>query len=283
MSLASHLLKHLVIHELGSVPWALSTVSRDGNGKPCFSPSNGMGMPLEFNVSHQAGLVPLVASASPEVEVGIDVVCVNERSDDATILKDGLFAWIDMHAEVFSRHEVHYMKYDAENLSLPIKIDAEGNSKDVIAKCQRRDEQVSWTTSSGTLQELNADVIIDAKLRRFYAFWCLREAYIKMTGEALLAPWLGDLEFRKFKVPAANEEASIDDSDLLLGETTSEFEIYFKGEHVENVTIELRALGRNYMVGTAARNKDGDVVMRKFPGFVNLTLDDIVARTGAFN
>ena len=111
----------------------------------------------------------------------------------------------------------------------------------------------------------------------------LREAYIKMTGEALLAPWLGDLEFRKFKVPAANEEASIDDSDLLLGETTSEFEIYFKGEHVENVTIELRALGRNYMVGTAARNKDGDVVMRKFPGFVNLTLDDIVARTGAFN
>ena len=188
MSLASHLLKHLVIHELGSVPWALSTVSRDGNGKPCFSPSNGMGTPLEFNVSHQAGLVPLVASASPEVEVGIDVVCVNERSDDATILKDGLFAWIDMHAEVFSRHEVHYMKYDAENLSLPIKIDAEGNSKDVIAKCQRRDEQVFWTTSSGTLQELNADVIIDAKLRRFYAFWCLREAYIKMTGEALLAP-----------------------------------------------------------------------------------------------
>ncbi|KFZ11380.1 hypothetical protein V502_07572 [Pseudogymnoascus sp. VKM F-4520 (FW-2644)] len=283
MSLASHLLKHLVIHELGSVPWALSTVSRDKNGKPCFSPTNGIGKPLEFNVSHQAGLVPLIACASPEVEVGIDIVCVNERSDNATIRKDGLFAWIDMHAEVFSRHEIHYMKYDAENLCLPIQIDVGGKAHNAIVNCQWRDEKVSWTTSSGALQELDADMIIDAKLRRFYAFWCLREAYIKMTGEALLAPWLRDLEFRKFKVPAANKKAALDDSDLLLGEITTEFETYFKGEQVENVTMELRALGRNYMVGTAVRNKDGEVALRKFPGFVNLTLDDIVTRTSEFN
>ncbi|KFY18697.1 hypothetical protein V493_08409 [Pseudogymnoascus sp. VKM F-4281 (FW-2241)] len=285
MSLASHLLKHLAIHELGSVPWAQSTVSKDENGKPCYSPSNGVGKAIEFNVSHQAGLVPLIACANPEVEVGIDVVCVNERSDNPTIRKDGLFAWIDMHAEVFSRHEVHYMKYDAEDLclSLPIQIDVEGKAKDAIANCQWRDELVSWTTSSGAFQELNSDAIVDAKLRRFFAFWCLREAYIKMTGEALLAPWLRDLEFRKFKVPAANKEAAPDDSDLLLGDVTTDFEIYFKGEHVENVTMELRALGRNYMIGTAARNKDGEVALRKFPGFVNLDLDDIVERAGVFN
>ncbi|KFY79447.1 hypothetical protein V499_01576 [Pseudogymnoascus sp. VKM F-103] len=283
MSLASHLLKHLVIHELGSVPWALSTVSRDENGKPCFYPSNGVGKALEFNVSHQAGLVPLIACANPEVEVGIDVVCVNERSDNATIRKDGLFTWIDMHSDVFSPHEVHYMKYNAENLSLPLQIDVGGKALDGIANCQRRDESVSWTTNSGALQKLDADIIIDAKLRRFFAFWCLREAYIKMTGEALLAPWLRDLEFRKFTVPTANKEAPHDDSDLLLGDTTKEFEIYFKGEHVENVTMELRALGRNYMVGTAVRNKDRGVTLRKFPGFINLTLEDIVARTGTFN
>ncbi|OBT61277.1 hypothetical protein VE03_09373 [Pseudogymnoascus sp. 23342-1-I1] len=283
MSLASQLVKHLVIHELGSVPWALSTISRDENGKPCFYPSNGVGKTLEFNVSHQAGLVPLIACPSPAVEVGIDVVCVNERSDNATIRKDGLFAWIDMHAEVFSRQEIHYMKYDTENLSLPMQIDIGGKAKDAIANCQRRDELASYSTSSGVLQELDTDMIIDAKLRRFYAFWCLREAYVKMTGEALLAPWLQDLEFRKFKVPAANKEAALDDSDLLLGEITTEFEIYFKGKHVENVTIELRALGHNYMVGTAVRNKDGKVTLRKFPGFTSLTLDDIVARTGAFN
>jgi 4'-phosphopantetheinyl transferase len=104
-----------------------------------------------------------------------------------------------------------------------------------------------------------------------------------MTGEALLAPWLRDLEFRKFKVPAANKEALLDDSDLLLGETTTEFDIYFKGEHVENVTMELQSLGCNYMVGTAVRNKDRGITLRKFPGFTNLTLGDIVARTGAFN
>lgn len=283
MSLASQLLKHLVIHELGSVPWALSTVSRDGNGKPCFYASNGVGKTLEFNVSHQAGLVPLIACASPDVEVGIDVVCVNERGDNSTIRKDGLFTWIDMHADVFSRQEVHYMKYDTENLSLPVQIDMGGKAQDAIANCQRRGEPALWTTRSSALQELDADMIIEAKLRRFYAFWCLREAYIKMTGEALLAPWLQDLEFRKFKVPAANAKAALDDSDLLLGETTTEFEIYFKGEHVENVTMELRALGRNYMVGTAARNKDGKVRLRKFPGFTNLGLNDIVARTGTFN
>ncbi|KFY00114.1 hypothetical protein O988_03513 [Pseudogymnoascus sp. VKM F-3808] len=283
MSLASHLLKHLVIHELGSVPWEQSTISRDANKKPCFSPSNGMGKPLEFNVSHQAGLVPLVACAGHTVEVGIDVVCVNERSDNAIISKDGLFAWIDMHAEVFSRAEVQYMKYDVESLTLPIEIDVEEKGRDAIARCQLREETVSWTTSSGAPRELDANVIIDAKLRRFYAFWCLREAYVKMTGEALLAPWLGDLEFRKFKVPAANEKAALDDSDLLLGETTTEFHIYFQGKRVKNVTMELRALGRNYMVGTAARNKDGEAGLRKFPGFVNLTLNDIVARTGAVN
>lgn len=285
MSLTSHLLKHLAIHELGGVPWALSTISRDQNGKPCFSPSNGAGKVLEFNVSHQAGLVPLIACASPEVEVGIDVVCVNERSDNATIRKNGLFEWIDMHAEVFSRYEVRYMKYDTESLPLPssLQIDLEGRANDAIANCQRLDGLVSWTTSDGALQELNANVIIDAKLRRFYAFWCLREAYVKMTGEALLAPWLGDLEFRKFKVPAANKDAALDDSDLLLGEITTEFEIYFKGEQVENVTMELRALGRNYMVGTAVRNKNGELALRKLPDFVNLSLDDIFVRADAFN
>ncbi|KFY34954.1 hypothetical protein V494_06329 [Pseudogymnoascus sp. VKM F-4513 (FW-928)] len=285
MSLVSHLLKHLAIHELGSVPWALSTVSRDGHGKPCFYPSNGVGKALEFNVSHQAGLVPLVACASTEVEVGIDVVCVNERSDNATIRKDGLFAWIDMHADVFSRHEVHYMKYDVENLSLslPEQIEVTEKAQDAIANCQRRGEPIFWVTSSGTPQEVDTDVVVEAKLRRFFAYWCLREAYIKMTGEALLAPWLGDLEFRKVKVPKANKEAALDDSDLLLGDVTTEFEVYFKGERVENVTMELRALGRNYMVGTCVRNKDGEFAQQKFPGFVNLTLDDIVARARELN
>jgi 4'-phosphopantetheinyl transferase len=280
MSLASQLLKHLVIHELGGVSWNESTATRDANGKPCYVPNNGRGNPLEFNVSHQAGLVPLVASASPAVEVGIDVVCVNERLDNDTLCKGGFFAWVDMHASVFSQSEVDYMKYDVETLSLPIVIDVEGNGKNAIANCQKRDEAVSWTSNSGVFQKLDANVIIDAKLRRFFAFWGLREAYIKMTGEALVAPWLQELEFRRFKVPMANKSAPLDDSDLLLGEITTEFDIYFKGERVENVTMELRALGCNYMVATAARNKDGRIVHRNFPGFLNLTLNDIIARSG---
>jgi len=50
--------------------------------------------------------------------------------------------------------------------------------------------------------------LIASKLRNFYAHWCLKEAYIKMTGEALLAPWLRDLEFRNVRPPAAASSLS---------------------------------------------------------------------------
>lgn len=283
MSLASHLLKHLVLTELGGVPWDLSLVTRDSNGKPGFSPSNGLGRPVEFNVSHQAGLVPLIACASRDVEVGIDVVCVNERSDNRTIQEEGFSAWIDLHADVFAPSEVHYMKFDSENLSLPIDIDAQRYGRYAISNCQRRDVKVLWTNDAGDVQELDANVIIDAKLRRFYAFWCLREAYIKMTGEALLAPWLRKLEFRQFKVPKANIHSPLDDSDLHVGEITTEFDIYFNGNRVENVNMELRALGCNYMVASAIRSKDGKAAMRSFPGFSTLSVEEILNRTRTFN
>ncbi|RMZ82185.1 hypothetical protein DV738_g1800, partial [Chaetothyriales sp. CBS 135597] len=40
-----------------------------------------------------------------------------------------------------------------------------------------------------------AAATIQSRLRRFYAFWALKEAYIKMVGEGLLADWLTKLEF----------------------------------------------------------------------------------------
>jgi 4'-phosphopantetheinyl transferase len=99
---------------------------------------------------------------------------------------------------------------------------------------------------------LESNAIIDAKLRRFYACWCLREAYIKMTGEALLAPWLKELEISDVIPPSA--KTGIEEKESLEeGEVVRDFTIHFKGKPVTNVKMELVALGKDFMVGGAVR------------------------------
>ncbi len=53
----------------------------------------------------------------------------------------------------------------------------------------------------GEVMQVASNDVIEAKLRRFYTFWALKEAYVKMTGDALLADWLRVLEFRKVRAP----------------------------------------------------------------------------------
>lgn len=91
---------------------------------------------------------------------------------------------------------------------------------------------------------------VDVRLRYFYALWCLREAYVKMTGEALLADWLKALEFRDFRPPdpAAGAEG---DEELVPGEVVGDIEVWRDGKRQEDVRMELRAFGRGYMVGVA--------------------------------
>jgi 4'-phosphopantetheinyl transferase len=259
MSLASHLLKHLIITKFASLSsWSESVISRDGHGKPCFLPAPEM----DFNVSHQAGIVSLIAVVGlkkngGKVEVGTDVVCVNERlvQDYAHIEKDGFFEWVDIHGDVFSDGEVSYMKLAPVPLALSGEIT--GFGKDAVSRCQWRNAKVGVKVQ-GQGEEgeksvvVDSNDIIDAKLRRFYACWCLREAYIKMTGEALLAPWLKELEISDVKAPGASTLIT-DEASLKDGETESDFTIHFKGKRVTNAKMELVALGKEFMVGAAVR------------------------------
>lgn len=265
MSLASCLLKHLAITKLYNVPWSESTISRDKNGKPCYLPKT-----IDFNVSHQAGLVTLVAG---NFDLGTDIVCVNERDDLGRIEKEGFFEWVDVHADVFSPEEVQYMKLDSSNLGLE-HLGLSGYGRDAIARCQHRNKTVTWT-SEGQSHSIESNVIIDAKLRRFYAAWCLREAYVKMTGEALLAEWLQKLEFRHFK--AADPGAGVTDPSLEVGEVLTQFDIFLKGKKVDNVVMELRAIGQDYMIATAGRRSENTELI-EFPGYTSLDLEkDIYA------
>ncbi|KAH8662312.1 phosphopantetheinyl transferase [Xylariales sp. PMI_506] len=224
MSLASQLLKHFVVSKTAGIPWLETKLSRDANKKPVFVSSTGE-QPVSFNVTHQAGIVALAAVAgypatSGAVDVGTDVVCVSERRDrdHKMIREQGWATFIDMHADVFGREETRDIK---EN---PLS----GAPPDVLRGSEERK--------------------VDFQLRRFYALWCLREAYVKMTGEALLAPWLHDLNFRDLRAPAP-------------GEAIPRHDIAFKGAKVTDANVCLRSLGDDYMTCTAlrtpARKEDG--------------------------
>lgn len=279
MSLASALLKHYAVARLAGVPWRDTPITRDARTKPVYvDPATGR-QPVAFNVSHQAGVVALVAVAGyqppppprddvgfgerqekeeeeeqeeQQVQVGVDVVCTSERRerDQGMILREGWAAFVDMHADVFAPGEVAYLKH--------------------------------WVPSAVAVPEQ----VADGKLRAFYALWALREAYVKLTGEALLAPWLRELEFRDFRAPRPTERWEVPARD---GEEREEDEgddaqvirktdIRFRGKRVEDVNMCLRSMGPDYMIATAVRtpgNKEDGLGWRLGP-YEILSLEEIL-------
>lgn len=93
--------------------------------------------------------------------------------------------------------------------------------------------------------------LIEARLRRFYTFWALKEAYIKMTGEALLAGWLRELEFGNVIAPGVAEEGS-------WGEVERGVQVCFRGRKVEGLRVEVVGFGREYVVAMVGRGLDGE-------------------------
>lgn len=282
MSLASHLLKHLIITKYCNVPWSRSAISRDANGKPCFIPSDDSAEHgvIDFNVSHQAGIVSLIASIGfkEKVHVGTDVVCADERLklDYAHIDKSGFFDWVDMHGDVFAESELNHMKLSP----VPIEIDGKevklrGFGNDALSRCQWRNAQVkvSYEDAEGAkAAEIGGDVVISKKLRRFYAMWCLRETYVKMTGEALLAPWLKDLEIAHVQPPAAKRDIQ-DTNSFEVGEVRKNFVIFFHGKKVNDVKMELTAFGTNYMVGGSIRMPKGEQSSIALADWIHLNIE----------
>jgi 4'-phosphopantetheinyl transferase len=204
MALVSRLLKRYAISRFCAVPWNEATAFPDANTKPVFRKSDGT-EPLLFNVTHQDGLVMLfgIYNPPPGLAIGVDIVSPSERRgrDHETLSKEGWESYVDIHADVFSPKEV------------------------TVLKALNFDRQ----TEQGK----------DRLLRWFYALWCLREAYIKMTGEALLASWLKDLEIRGFGPPE-------DIKDGVEG-------AWMYGKQVEGVEIRLEDVLDGFMVSSVVR------------------------------
>ncbi|KAK2625948.1 hypothetical protein QTJ16_005260 [Diplocarpon rosae] len=293
---------------LSSVPSPSSPPARAGAQNP----------QLSFNVSHQAGLVSLIGAVgfSRPVDVGTDIVCVSERAahDDAYIAAQGFFAWIDMHADVFSTPELSSMKLGPLALEhlLEALVPGRRNTRiggyglDAISRCQRPGDVLRLPVSydgdgfgDGRVTSTRHDSIaikgsevLALKKRRFYAYWCLREAYVKMTGEALAAPWLKELEISGVRAPlpapgpgsahppctaaaAASSRRPPDreDADLHEGEVVRNFKILLRDHQVADVEMELAALGREYMISAAVRGMRGEVEMGKW---IRVELDEVV-------
>ncbi len=239
MALGSALLKRLVIarHTPG-LAWDAATAVRDGHTKPVFHhPAGSPHQPLLFNVSHQAGLVAVLAThgAPDGTQVGIDVVCPGERRarDLEAIRADGWAKYVDMHDSVLSPVEARRLR------ALPVPAGAAGTSA----------------------------AAADRKLAYFYTLWCLREAYVKMTGEALLASWLGDLEMRDFAPPGETREN---------GGGLAVFFGPAGGTRVTDVDLRIEwFLGKEYMISTSVRNPDPSVPL-PLGRFELLNLDTIL-------
>ena len=217
LSLASNLLKHRAIADTCLVSWSEAVISEGANKKPCYKPLTPSSKSLEFNVSHHGSLVALVGCPGGPLNLGVDIVRINWEKDCNTVMKDGFKAWANVYESVFS---------DRENQDIA--------------------EFVPPTR--GTQQDE-----IRAKLRHFYAHWCLKEAYVKMTGEALLASWLKDLEFRNVQVPLpASQLHAGSHSRSDWGQTCGDVEIWFYGKRVTDVKLEIQAFREDYMIATAS-------------------------------
>ena len=255
MDVASALLKRLFVAQALGVAWADVRFGRRGDakhGKPCALLRDGRPAPVDFNVSHQAGLVALVGCAAAAVGVGVDVVCVNERDDYRVIDQAGFEGWVDMYDDVFSPAESWDIKYTVDAFKL---LDGTVVTPDVLGRhdrCCLRHEELAITVPSGEQRKVSSDLVVDAKLRRFYAFWCYKEAYIKLTGEALMAKWIKDLEFQNVRAPTPGTAPRCSVHGV-WGERVSDVDICLNQERVDDVRMEIQAFEEHYMIAYAAK------------------------------
>lgn len=227
LALGSALLKRHAISSTLRIPFSAATPTRAPPGsKPVFLRPDGS-EPLVFNVSHQAGLVALVgvlrrSADRGGVDVGVDVVCPGERRD-----RDHALIAKDGWPRYVDMHESVF----------------------AAAECAR-------------LLDLGREVSRDEALEYFYALWCLREGYVKMTGEALLAEWLAELEMRNFAPPDG------------VSDGRPPLEVWFRGARVGgDVHVRLERYLADYMICTVVR---GDVEGGLAGGFESLNLNALL-------
>jgi 4'-phosphopantetheinyl transferase len=175
-------------------------------------PSNNKDSTTQSNIFEKLNPTSTPLPSIPQV--GIDITCVNERRNIPNT-RQALDEYVDIFAEVFTQRELETIK---SLHGLPSNTGNDENS------------------------------LVAYGFRLFYTYWALKEAYIKMTGEALLAPWLKELVFTDVLAP---EPAGRDLQTWSKPYTGVKTWLY--GREVEDVRIEVVAFEKDYLIATAAR------------------------------
>lgn len=271
MSLASALLKRLFITKALGIPWSDVRLGRKDDpktGKPCAVDEYGDPIEgIDFNVSHQAGLVSLTgwngrqsgssssksvaSSNTPDVMVGADIVCVNERNAaSSTINTEGLEAWINIYDSVFSEEERRAMKYEVDYVTLQDGTTVTAAELGSQGRFTAKNQILRLSASDGRDLSFSSNLLVDAKLRRFYAYFCYKEAYIKLSGEALLAPWLRELEFSNVRSPKPAALMTSKPSGP-WGEEVDDVQVRLRGRLVHDVKMKLQAFEDKFMLASS--------------------------------
>jgi 4'-phosphopantetheinyl transferase len=209
LSLASSLLKHYIIVRTCGAAWDQSPILQDQSIQNG-KPYYAKGG-VEFNVSHHGEAAVLIATTKPGVKVGIDLTHVSMEKDVPKLRREGFNEWVKVFESVFSAQEVRGM----------LQAGPKGANPDTPALVQG--------------------------LRTFYSYWALKEAYFKMTGDALLASWLQELAFSNVRPPAATGSSI---SAWTVGETTKAA-ASLRGKAIDDTQLELSALGEHYIAATS--------------------------------
>jgi 4'-phosphopantetheinyl transferase len=293
MSLGSALLKRAYLSKSTGIPWDEVKFDRKRDarlGKPCWlapsSPpsshvSSQVAWPtIDFNVSHQKGIVLLVGICqhSPAIsgdppEIATDVVSPNERNDLGSIANSGLSDFISTFSDVLSEQESFALTYTLPPGSSLTLLSMQQIHVSALGRLDR-------TTACGVKCEVkldretvvfDSDIIIEEKVRNFYAIFSLKEAFVKMGGDGLAATWIRECEFHGVRAPI---KASVARCSLAgtFGETLSNgysldhqrseaesteedhvevgFQITLDGEEVTDVAAEIQSFEEDYLLST---------------------------------
>ena len=264
MSLASALLKYHFIHRTAKIPW--SQVKLGKTPKPHLRPFwcaptdwsakgfNG----LEFNVSHQAGMVVLMGCKTPNKPR-------DARVNDQSEINIRSPAVINPDPNAITEWESEIDEDEGDDVRIGVDIACTWEpprTQDLSTQAKLAEwvEIFSEMFSDKEQEEMkNTEVSGDGmyvgltqKARRFYTCWALKEAYIKMVGEGLLEPWLRQLEFHNVPVPTRADHGAV--WTRIANAATAGLEVSFNGRKItKTMTTRLEGFEQTFIVASMTR------------------------------